>query len=145
MAPYRGKILTGARARLSINGVKLALCMNVSYGEEIQHDPVEPLDQYEVAEHVPVAYRVQFSAQMVRIITNSIKNRDGVVIFPTLENILSHGEMTATVEDPTTGTVLANIQRVKATGYRANIGARGIALEDCEFVAIRIRNESELA
>jgi len=142
---FRGLVFTGARARLSFDGVKLALCMNVNYGEEIQHDPVEPLDQFDVAEHVPVAYRVSFGAQMVRIITNTIKNRDGVVIFPTLENILTRGEMTATVEDPTTGTIVANIQRVKATRYQNNIGARGIVLKDCDFVATRIRNESELS
>jgi len=142
---FRGLVLTGARARLSIDGVKLALCMNVNYGEEIQHDPVEPLDQFEVAEHVPIAYRVSFSAQMVRIITNTIKNRDGVVIFPTLDNILRRGEMTATIEDPTTGTLMANIERVKTTRYQNNIGARGIVLKDVDFVAVRIRNESELA
>ncbi len=141
----RGLVLTGARARLSIDGTKVALATNVSYSEEIQQDPVEPLDQYEVDEYVEVAYRCTFSAQMVRVITNSLKNRDGVVIFPQLRNILSRGEMTATVEDPTTGTVVASIQRVKAQSYRANIGARGIVLEDVEFTAIRILTEAEIA
>ena len=140
----RGFTLTGARARLTIGGVKVALATNVSYSEEIQHDPIEPLDQFEVAEHVPVAYRVTFSAQMVRIITNTIKNRDGVVIFPRLEDILSQGELEATVEDRETGSVVANIERVKATRYTNNVGARGIVLTDVEFVAIRIRNESEI-
>lgn len=141
---FRGLILSGARARLSIDGVKFALCLNVSYGEEIEHQPVEPLDQFDVAEHVPTAYRVNFSAQTVRIVTNSLKNRDGVVIFPTLANILSRGEMTATVEDNQTNTLMANIQRVKATRYSINIGARGITMTDVEFVAIRIADESEL-
>lgn len=141
---FRGLVLTGARARLNIDGVKVALCLNVSYSEEIQRDPIEPIDQFEVAEHVPVAYRCTFTAQMVRIITNSIKNRDGVVIFPRLEDILTRGEMTATIEDNQTGTVIANIERVQATRYTNNIGARSIVLKDVEFVAIRIRNESEL-
>jgi hypothetical protein len=141
---FRGLVLTGARSRLNIDGVKVALAMNVSFSEEIQHDPIEPLDQFEVAEHVPVGYRVTFSAQMVRIVTNTIKNRDGVVIFPTLENILTRGEMTATVEDNPTGSVIANVERVKATRYSNNIGARGIVMKDVEFVAIRIRNESEI-
>lgn len=140
----RGLVLTGARARLSIEGVKCMYTLNCSYGEEIQHDPVEPLDQFDVAEHVPLAYRVNFSAQWVRVIRNSIKQRDGVAILPTLENILTAGEMTATVEDPTTGASLANIQRVKATRYNINIGARAIVLTDVEFVAIRIRDESEV-
>ena len=141
---FRGLVLTGARARLNIDGVKIALAMNVSFSEEITHDPVEPLDQFEVAEHVPTGYRCTFSAQMVRIVTNTIKNRDGVVIFPTLSNILSRGEMTATVVDSPTENVLANIERVKATRYSNNIGARGIVMKDVEFVAIRIRNESEI-
>lgn len=142
---FRGLTLTGARARLSIGGVKVALATNVSYSEEIQHDPIEPLDQFEVAEHVPVAYRCTFSAQMVRIVTNTIKNRDGVVIFPSLENILAQPELTATIEDNETGSVVANIQRVKATRYSNNIGQRGIVLTDVEFVCTVIRNESEIA
>ncbi len=142
---FRGLTLTGARARLLMDGTKVALATNVSYSEEIEHQPIDPLDQFETAEHVPVAYRVTFSAQMVRIITNTIKNRDGIVIFPSLENILTQGELTGTVEDRQTGSIVANIQRVKATRYTNNIGARGIVLTDVEFVAISIRNESEIA
>lgn len=141
---FRGLVLSGARARLTLDTVKVALAMNVSFSEEITHDPVEPIDQFEVAEHVPTGYRVTFSSQMVRIVTNTIKNRDGVVIFPTLENILTRGEMTATVEDTPTGSVIANIEGVKATRYSNNIGARGIVMKDVEYVAIRIRNESEI-
>ena len=141
---FRGLVLSGARARLTLDTVKVALAMNVSFSEEITHDPIEPLDQFEVAEHVPTGYRCTFSSQMVRIVTNTIKNRDGVVIFPTLENILTRGEMTATVEDTPTGSIIANIEGVKATRYSNNIGARGIVMKDVEYVAIRIRNESEI-
>lgn len=140
----RGLVLSGARARLMIEGVKVMYATNVSYGEEIQLDPVEVLDQLEVAEHVPVGYRVNFSAQMVRVITNSIKLRDGVAIFPRLEDILTSGELTATVEDRVTGTIVSNIERVRAASYNINVGARGIVLNDVQFVAIRIRDESEI-
>ena len=128
-----------------IEGVKVMYASNVSYGEEIQHDPVECLDNFAVEEHVPIAYRVTFSAQMVRVITNPIKLRDGVVIQPRLEDILSSPELTATVEDRATGTIVANIERVKAVRYTQNVGARGVVLNDVEFVAIRIRDESEIA
>lgn len=140
---YRGRVLSGARAKFSIDGVKVALAMNVTYSEEIQRDPIEPLDQFDVAEHVPVAYRVTLSSQHVRVVANSVKNRDGVVIFPKLEDILTRGEMTATIED-TTGAVLANIERVQATRYSVNVGARGVVMTDVEFVAIRVRDESEI-
>lgn len=140
----RGLVLTGARARLSLEGVPVMYTLSATYGEEITHDPIEPLDQIEVAEHVPTAYRVNFSAQLVRVITNSIKLRDGVRIFPTLEGILDAQEMTGTIEDRVKGVVVANIERVKATRYNINVGARGIVLTDVEFVAVRIRDESEI-
>lgn len=140
----RGLVLTGARARLSIEGVKVMYATNVSYSEEVTHDAVEVLDQLEVAEHVPTAYRVSFSAQMVRVVTNDLKLRDGVRIAPRLEDILQSGELTATVEDRVQGIVVANIERVKATRWSTNIGARGMVLTDVEFVAVRIRSESEI-
>lgn len=140
----RGLVLSGARARLLLEGVKVMYATNVTFGEEIRYDPVEALDNIAVEEHVPVGYNVNFSAQVVRVITNSIKLRDGVRIFPRLEQILTSGEMTATIEDRVTGTIVANIERVRASRYNMAISARGIVLTDVEFVAIRIRDESEL-
>lgn len=144
MGQELGKILSGARARLSINGSAIFYATNVNYGEEIQYDPVEVLDKLEVAEHVPVAYRVNFSSQHVRVVNQPIKNRDGIIIFPKLSEILKGGELTASVEDTVTGTVISNIIRVKAARYTINIGARGIVMTDVEWVAIRIQDESEL-
>lgn len=140
----RGLVLTGARARFSINGTKVMYATSVDMSEDIEQSPIEVLDQLEVAEHVATAYRVSLSAQFVRVITNPIKNRDGIVIFPKLADIISHPEMTAVLEDRITGTVLATIQRVKPARYRQSVGARGIVLTDCEFVAIRISDESEV-
>ncbi len=127
-----------------IEGVPVLYATNVNYSEEIQYDPVEVLDKLEVAEFVPVAYRVTFTSQHVRVVTNPIKNRDGIQIFPRLSDILTAPDLTAAIEDNLTGNVLANIQRVKASRYTVNIGARGIVLTDVEFVAIRIEDESEI-
>lgn len=140
----KGLVLTGARATFKLDGTKVMYGMNVNYSEEIAHEPIEPLDQLEVAEHVPTAYRVTLTSQHVRVVKNAIKNRDGVAIFPRLENILDGAEMTGEISDRVTGTVMATIQNVKASRYTTNIGARGIVLTDVEFVAIKIRDESEL-
>lgn len=140
----RGLVLTGARARFSINGVKVMYATSVDYSEDTEQTPIEVLDQLEVAEHVATAYRVTMSSQHVRVITNPIKNRDGIAIFPRLADIIGHPEMTAVLEDSITGAVLATIQRVKPARYRQAVGARGIVLVDVEFVAIRIQDESEV-
>ena len=140
----RGLVLSGARARFMLNGVKVMYATGVNYSEEIEYQPVECLDQFEVAEHVPVAYRVTLTAEMVRVITNPIKQRDGVAIMPSLENILNAEALVGTIEDRVTGTVLANIEQVKTSRYTSNIGARGIVLTSVDFVAIRVRDESEI-
>lgn len=140
-----GRVLSGARARFKLDGVPVLYSADVSYGEEIQYDPVEVLDLLEVAEYVPVAYRVTLSAQHVRVVGNPIKKRDGVVIFPRLKDILTLGDLVGSLEDNVTGKVLATFERVKCSRYNARVGARGIVLMDCEFVAIRIKDESELA
>jgi hypothetical protein len=145
MARELGKVLSGARARLLLEGVPVLYATNVNYSEEIQYDPVEVLDLLEVAEFVPVAYRVTFTSQHVRVVTNPIKNRDGIQVFPRLSDILRAPDLTAAIEDNVTGEILASIQRVKASRYTVNIGARGIVLTDVEFVAIRIEDESEIS
>jgi len=139
-----GRVLSGARARLTIDGVDVAYCTNVTYSEEIQHDPVETLDQFEVAEFVPVAYRATFGAQFVRLVGQPIKLRDGMKIFSTLENILSSPELNATIVDRVTGAALASVQRLKCVRYNQNLPARGTVMQDVEFVCIRIRDESEV-
>ena len=144
MTTPRGLVLSGARAKLMLGGADVMHCTNVTYSEEIQYDPVEVLDLLEVAEHVPVRYRATFSAQWVRVVTNSIKLRDGVSIMPKLEDILTSAELTGTIEDNVTNSVIANIERVKASRYSINIGATGIVMNDVEFVCIRIKDESEI-
>jgi len=138
-----GQVFSGARARLLLDGVPLLYATSVSYGEEIQQDPVETLDLLEIAEFVPVRYRVNLSSQHVRVVNKPIKKRDGIVIFPSLKNILTAGELAGQIEDNVTGLPLAKIQRVKASRYTVTVGATGIVLVDVEFVAIRIKDESE--
>lgn len=143
--PELGRVLSGARARLLLNGQPLLYCTSVNYSEEIQQDPIEVLDSLPVAEFVATAYRCTFSAQWVRVVTSPIKNREGLVIFPRLKDILTTPELTGAIEDSVTGEVLATIHRVKATRYTMNIGARGIVLTDAEFVCISIEDESEIS
>jgi hypothetical protein len=145
----KGRLFTGARARFSINGVKVGYARNVAVTEEIQYDPVEILDNIEVEEYVPVAYRVTFTASQFRIIGETVKS---LGYFPNvgsnteehLENILVSGDLTATVEDTNTGKIFATLEQVKVASHNWTIDARGVVGEDLTFVAIRIKDESEV-
>ena len=77
----KGRLLTGARSRFSIDGSKVGYARNVNITEEIEYQPVEILDNIRVEEHVPVAYRVTFTAGLFRIINETLKSLN---LFPSL-------------------------------------------------------------
>lgn len=145
----KGRLFTGARARFSINGVKVGYARNVAVTEEIQYDPAEVLDNIEVEEYVPVAYRVRFTASTFRIIGETMKERGwfppvGGNVEEHLENILVTGDLVATIEDTKTGKIFATLEQVKVASHNWTVDARGIVGEDMEFVAIRVKDESEI-
>lgn len=145
----KGRLFTGARARFSIDGVKVGYARNVAVTEEIQYDPVEILDNIEVEEYVPVAYRVTFTASQFRIIGETVKSLGyfpnvGANVDEHLENILVSGDLTATVEDTKTGKIFSTLEQVKVASHNWTIDARGVVGEDLTFVAIRVKDESEV-
>ena len=145
----KGRILTGARARFSIGGTKVGYARNVNISEEIRYDPVEILDLIEVAEFVPIGYTIRLRASQFRIVGETIKS---LGYFPSvganaeehLSNILTNGDLVATIEDSKTGKIIATIEQVKVACHNYTIDARGVVGEDVEFVGIRVKDESEI-
>lgn len=145
----KGRLFTGARARFSVEGKVIGYARNVSGSESIEYFPVEVLDNIEVEEHVPVAYRVTLTASMFRIVGSTLKSNG---LFPAngqdtadhLTNILLTGELNAQIEDTKTGKIIAQYTQVKIAGHNWTVDARGVVGEDVEFVAIRHADESEV-
>ena len=149
MGSQKGKVLTGARARFSINGVRVGYATNVRVSEAIAYEEISEIDNIEVAEFAPTSYRVTLSASMFRIVGETLKSLGW---FPTngadsaehLENILINGDLTATVEDSKTGKSFATLENVKISNHEWSIDARGIVGEDATFLCKKVADESEL-
>lgn len=146
----KGRVFTGARARFIYNGRKVGYATNVSGSEEIQWDPVEVLDNIQVEEHVPVAYRVTFAASLVRIVGETIKSlgwwaKQGTSPAAHLQNILLQGELSAVIEDNKTGETIMALEQVRVASQNFTVNARGIVGQDLTFVAIRMKDESEMS
>lgn len=145
----KGRVFTGARARFSINGKKVGYATNCSGSEEIEYQPVEVLDNVEVEEHVPVAYRVTFNSSHVRIVGKTMKS-DG--FFPStgsspeehLTNILLQPDLVCTIEDSKTGNIITTVEQVKMQSKNFTINARGIVGKDVNYVCTRMKDESEV-
>jgi len=146
----KGRLFTGARARFSIDGVKVGYARNVALSENINYEAIEVLDNIEVEEHVPTGYTVEnFTASMFRIVGSTLKSlswfpKNGANVEEHLENILTSGDLTATIEDTRTGKIFATVEQVKVQSHNWTIDARGVVGEDVNFVAIRVRDESEI-
>lgn len=136
-------VFSGARARFKVDGVVVGFAGGVSGSESVDYEPVDVLDLLEVKEHVPVAYRATLSAQIFRVIGNSLKQagifpgKRGVDDDPVLDAL----ELTCSVEDKQTGAVVAQFERCKAQEHTFDITARGIVSENVTFVTVRLQDE----
>lgn len=138
---------SGARAIFLIDGIRVGFAGGVSGEEVIDYEPIDVLNQLEVEEHVPVAYRCSLSAQVFRVINSPLKKfgDSNQEIFPKQSNILSTDEFTATIEDDLIeGVIMAQFEGVKASGHTFDVSARGVVSENISFVAIRLKDESEI-
>jgi hypothetical protein len=159
MAENPTNTFSGARAIFRVNTDKVAFASGCSGGEEIQYEPVDVLDNIETQEHVPTGYRVNLSAEVFRTIkgvTGAQAPKDGTYgslkemgIFPKAGadplNVLKSGEMSASITDRLTQKTIMQVERVKAASHNFSVTARGIVGQNVTFVAIRMKDESELA
>ena len=146
----KGRVYTGARARFSIRGRKVGYATQVNGTEEIEYQPVEVLDNIEVEENVPVAYRCSLTASHVRIIGETDKSlaffpKNGKNTEEHLSNILAQEDMVATLEDSKTSAISMTAEQVKIASRNFAVSARGIVGTDNSFVLIRMKDESEIA
>ena len=145
----KGNLFTGARARFSINGVRVGYAQNVNVSEDIGYEEIAGIDNIEVFEFAPTSYRVSFTASMFRIVGETLKSQgwfpsNGAYPGEHLENILVTGDLTATVEDSKTGKTCAVLEQVKLKSHNWTVDARGISGENCVFHCIRTSDESEV-
>jgi len=132
---------SGARAIFLIDSVPVAFAGGVSGEETVEYEPIDVLGMLEVREHVPVAYRTSLNAQVFRVIGNSIKAQG---ILPRLEDIITSPDLSAAITDTVTRATMALFQGVRCSGHTFDVTARGIVQENVTFVAIKVRDESEL-
>jgi hypothetical protein len=130
----------GARARFRYGGRYIGYCADVSGEEVVNYEEIHILNLLAVREHVPVAYIASVQASMFRILNNSHKAQG---IFPTYDNILTSGELSAVVEDTLTGQSPYQFTGCRASSKGFDVSARGVTSERISFVALRQYDEFE--
>ena len=116
----KGRVMTGARARLIVNGVKIGYATGISWRASTEHAELEVLNNIEVEEHVPTRYRVSGSVKKARIVgenasTAGLWPKIGTNPEQHLTNILTQGDAVLQVEDSKTGKIIELFEQVKFT------------------------------
>ena len=118
------KVLTGSKAALKLNGVKVAFIGSVNINEENTLTDIDVLDQLEVAELAETAHKVSFSCNLFKIDGNSISQ---LGIQPdNLRDILSQPELTMELYNSIDDRVEYTISGVKWEGGSGSLDARGV-------------------
>lgn len=143
-----GKVFTGCRAVLKMNGIAVGYARNVSLRESIQYQAIDVLDNIETAEHVPVGYTVTGSASLFRLVAEDLKSAG---VFPKtgntpeehLTNILNTGALTATLIDNQTTKALATVTGVRISDQDLTVDARGVAGNNVTLIGLRMKSEAD--
>lgn len=118
------KVLTGSKAALKINGVKIGFVGGVDIDEDNELTDVDVLDQLEVAELAETAHKVSFTAKLFKIDGNSTTQ---LGISPAnLKDVLTQPELTMELYNSVDDRVEYTISGVKWGGGSGSVDARGV-------------------
>ena len=118
------KVLTGSKAALKINGVKVGYVGGVNIDETNELTDIDVLDQLEVAEHAETAHKVSFSCSMFKIDGNATTQ---IGISPNnIRDIMTQPELTMELYNTVDDRVEYTISGVKWAGGSGSVDARGV-------------------
>lgn len=135
-------VMTGAKAIFSLGGIQIAYASSVTFNENISYEPINVLDRLEVLEHAETGYTVDLSCQTFRVANQSVKQ---LGLMSKLPQILTQGELVATIIDKNTLSTIMLMTGVKLQSRQSSVDARGVMSETWSFVGRQTSDESESA
>ena len=118
------KVLTGSKASLKLNGVKVGFVGSVQINEENTLSDIDVIDQLEVAELAETAHKISFTCNLFKIDGNSISQ---LGIQPdNIRAIMTQPELTMELYNSIDDRVEYTISGVKWEGGSGSLDARGV-------------------
>lgn len=118
------KVLTGSKAALKLNGVKVAFVGSVNINEENTLQDIDVMDQLEVAEHAETAHKVSFTCNLFKIDGNSVSQLG--IRADNIRDILTQPELTMELYNSVEDRVEYTVSGVKFEGGSGTLDARGV-------------------
>lgn len=133
------QILTGARAKVLINGSVVGLFSNCSWSVRQDKQPAFILGRYNPAEITPTTQEpVQMTLTGYRVVNAGPYKVANATL---LKNLLFEEDFAVTIIDRRTGEVVFTAVGCRVTGWSSGVAARGVS--DIRIEVIGIRGEDE--
>jgi len=137
------KVMTGARAKVSINGKPVGIFNNISYGLNFTADPIFILGAYGPTEIVYTAQdAVSITASGWRVIDHGPHTEPSV---PTLSELLAHEYLEITVFDRLSADgakPIAKFHRCRPVSYNTTLANRQPSEVSISFMGLRMDDET---
>jgi len=118
------RVLTGSKASVKLNGVKVAFASGVNINQENTLTDIDVLDQLEVAELAETGHKVSFTVNLFKIDENAAANFG---LDPAnLDDLLTQPELTMEVYNRIADKVEYTMTGVKFEGGSGSVDARGV-------------------
>lgn len=138
--PSETRVMTGARAILSVGGEKMGVFNNFSYGQQFDVEHAYILGRFNPDEIVYTAMGpVACQASGWRVIDQGPHIQGKV---PHLQDLLTHDYITLTVVDRQSGKTVAQISSVRPTGYTTQVSSRQAEEISVSFTGLIVQDES---
>ena len=146
----RGKVFTGARARIMLGAKQVGHATGVNIRESIGYQEISVLGKLEVASQEPTSYRVRLDMSAVTIVGSSMKElgyfpKAGAAEGSRLKAILDQDDLTLTVEDVIPpGRIIGSISGVRLSEVSWSIQQGNLVANNVSFVAVEMIEQSEM-
>lgn len=143
----QAQTLTGARAKLYINGKLIGLGTDCSWSLPYGMEPVHTLGRYEPQEIVPVSQEaIEVSVNGMRVLNFGPHfgyngNVDTALMVPVLADLLNNKDITLEIIDRQSGKSIMRVAQCRSRGYSSQVGAKGMVTYSMQFIGIRATDE----
>lgn len=134
-----GKVLTGPRAVVSVDGVIVGLFESCTYGANIGTEPIHLLGRFGPDEIAVTSYEaVTVNCNGFRVV-----NSGAHVLpkFPKLQDLLNLGPVTLTVRDRQTGQLIMTAIGCIPNSYNTGVNARATSRLSVSYIGLKITDE----
>lgn len=134
------KTMTGARARISVDGQLVGMFDSVSYGAALGNEGIFTLGRYGAHEIAVTSYEtISVSCTGFRIIG---QGANVLPKFPKLQDLLGLGTVTLAISDRETGENIMTVVGAVPVNYSTGHNAKSTSKINITYVGVKLEEES---